>query len=87
MKLNLLKCFAAVAMLCMVGAVFATPVALGDIWIASAYYLSKNSPNWSPEAGLSWSLTGLYLGTVYRTAIGMAFGGPAGAAAGLAISL
>ncbi|AEH06451.1 hypothetical protein [Methanothermococcus okinawensis] len=31
MKLNLLKGFAAIAMLCMVGAVFATPVALGDI--------------------------------------------------------
>ncbi|WP_292460155.1 hypothetical protein [Methanothermococcus sp.] len=30
MSKNLLKSFAAVAMLCVVGAVFATPVALGD---------------------------------------------------------
>ncbi len=31
MKLNLLKGFAAVAMLCMVGAVFATPAAVSEI--------------------------------------------------------
>ena len=42
MKLNLLKSFAAVAMLCMVGAVFATPVALGDV---GAYYYLKDSHN------------------------------------------
>jgi hypothetical protein len=42
MKLNLLKGFAAMAILCMVGAVLAEPVALGDI---SAYYLYEHSKN------------------------------------------
>jgi len=42
MSKNLLKGFAAIAMLCMVGAVFATPVALGDI---GAYYYLKDSNN------------------------------------------
>ncbi len=37
MSKNLLKGFAAVAMLCMVGAVFATPVALGDITLYYEY--------------------------------------------------
>ncbi len=37
MKLNLLKGFAAVAMLCMIGAVFAESVAVGDI----GYYLTE----------------------------------------------
>jgi hypothetical protein len=37
MKLNLLKGFAAVAMLCMIGAVFAESVAVGDI--GAAYYI------------------------------------------------
>jgi hypothetical protein len=38
LKGNILKGFAAVAMLCMIGAVFATPVALGDV----GYELYKN---------------------------------------------
>jgi len=36
---NILKGFAAVTMLCMVGAVFATPVALGDI----GWYLGRTA--------------------------------------------
>jgi hypothetical protein len=40
-KLNLLKGFAAVAMLCMVGAVFATPVALGDLGYGLVYFTEK----------------------------------------------
>ena len=87
MKLNILKGFAAVAMLCMVGAVLAEPVVhICDVWAAGAYYLSKHS-NWSSEADLAWDLTGIYLSTVYGAAIGMAFGGPAGMVAGVAISV
>ncbi|AEH06448.1 hypothetical protein [Methanothermococcus okinawensis] len=44
MKLNLLKGFAAVAMLCMVGAVFAEPISTGDISLGlmAASYLDEN---------------------------------------------
>ena len=42
LKRNILKGFAAVAMLCMVGAVFATPVALGDLGGAYYQYYSKD---------------------------------------------
>jgi len=43
MKLNILKGFAAIAMLCMIGAVFATPVALGDAGLVYQYYYNDVS--------------------------------------------
>jgi hypothetical protein len=45
MKINLLKGFAAVAMLCMVGAVLAEPISTGNIGVV-AYELASHEGSW-----------------------------------------
>jgi hypothetical protein len=69
MKINLLKGFAAVAMLCMVGAAFATPVALGDI---GAYVIiteqNYDGGSSTGEFGLGVASTGAAVFTYASTA-------------------
>ena len=89
MKLNLLKGFAAVAMLCMIGAVFATPVALGDIGAAYVLYEAskvQDKKSYIVTAGATeLSVVAALLPEVIATAAGASMFGPAGMAIGATI--
>ncbi len=97
LKGNILKGFAAVAMLCMIGAVFATSVALGDIGAAAYIYgdatgntFSKKTGEYLEKIGGVYAAGAVVLGdATYLYAIGttaaIAVSGPALAGACVAV--
>jgi hypothetical protein len=83
MKLNLLKGFAAIAMVCMVGAVFATPVALGDI--GAAYYGANAAVNGDDTRSFIINTAVYSVSAGVAVTCALAFTGPAGVVAGVGI--
>ena len=82
------KLLAIVALICCATAVASTSkvqVKDGKVWLGIGYIASKNGA--SAEAGLALGGIGLLHGAVHSIAWGAAFGGPAGAAAGLVVGV
>jgi hypothetical protein len=86
LKGNILKGFATIAMLCMIGAMFATPVAMGDIGAGYVLYESskvQDKPSYIITAGVvEATVVGALLPFVISSA---AIGGPVGLGIGAAI--
>lgn len=88
MKSRTIKLLASILIICgifSVASVSKVEVADGKIWLGIGYLAAKKGA--SAEAGLAVGSVGLLHTTIHSIAWGAAFGGPAGAAAGLVVGV